>query len=168
MKSSASMTSSVSITPSIPHNLSSGIDQQQQQQQMSKIVPERQSSRDDQTAAQRQAAAKLALRKQLEKTLLQIPPPKPPPPEMHFIPNPSNTEFVYLLGLETVVDYITKEKKHSPLVTQPFRCAQCKIDFTPVWKWEKHGKSGNATFQNSAGKKISFIFFNFPIYAHTH
>lgn len=133
---------------------------------------ERQQSREEtQTPAQRQAAAKLALRKQLEKTLLQvrdeiivwfnkmdylivtwiqIPPPKPPPPELHFIPNPSNTEFVYLLGLEHVVDYITKDKKISPF-NQPFRCGQCKIDFTPVWKWEKHGKTGNATFQNTPG-----------------
>lgn len=70
---------------------------------------------------------------------------------MHFIPNPSNTEFVYLLGLEHVVDYITKEKKNGPIVTHPFRCAQCIIDFTPVWKWEKQGKTGNATFQNSTG-----------------
>lgn len=103
----------------------------------------------------------MALRKQLEKTLLQvsskslgiltfcsnifsdcpkkIPPPKPPPPEMHFIPNPSNTDFVYLLGLETVVDYLTVNKKANA-VAAPFRCAQCKIDFTPVWKWEKQSK----------------------------
>lgn len=108
------------------------------------------SSREDvQTPAQRQAAAKLALRKQLEKTLLQIPPPKPPPPEMNFIPNPSNTEFVYLLGLETVVDYLTKEKSVQAPVQQPFRCSQCKIDFTPLWKWEKQGKTVNATFQNA-------------------
>lgn len=116
-------------------------------------------SRDDgQTPAQRQAAAKLALRKQLEKTLLQIPPPKPPPPEMHFIPNPSNTEFVYLLGLEHVVDYITKDKKLMQSPQSPFRCAQCKIDFTPVWKWEKQGKGGNPTFQNTpAGKDPKVI-----------
>uniref|UniRef100_A0A182QAG9 Transcriptional repressor p66 coiled-coil MBD2-interaction domain-containing protein n=1 Tax=Anopheles farauti TaxID=69004 RepID=A0A182QAG9_9DIPT len=96
-----------------------------------------QSTREDpQSQAQRQASAKLALRKQLEKTLLQIPPPKPPPPEMHFVPNPSNIEFVYLLGLEHVVDYLTKDKKQNP-PQQPYRCAQCKIDFTPVWKWEK-------------------------------
>ncbi|XP_055533327.1 transcriptional repressor p66-beta isoform X6 [Wyeomyia smithii] len=114
---------------------------------------DRESNRDDhQTQAQRQAAAKLALRKQLEKTLLQIPPPKPPPPEMHFIPNPSNTEFVYLLGLEYVVDYLTKDKKQGP-PQQPYRCAQCKIDFTPVWKWDKQGKRGNPTFQNSPGGK---------------
>uniref|UniRef100_A0A8W7PWG1 Transcriptional repressor p66 coiled-coil MBD2-interaction domain-containing protein n=1 Tax=Anopheles coluzzii TaxID=1518534 RepID=A0A8W7PWG1_ANOCL len=96
-----------------------------------------QSTREDpQSQAQRQASAKLALRKQLEKTLLQIPPPKPPPPEMHFVPNPSNIEFVYLLGLEHVVDYLTKDKKSNP-PQHPYRCAQCKIDFTPVWKWEK-------------------------------
>ncbi|XP_073990870.1 transcriptional repressor p66-beta simjang isoform X3 [Rhodnius prolixus] len=94
-----------------------------------------------QTPAQRQAAAKLALRKQLEKTLLQIPPPKPPPPEMHFIPNPSNTEFIYLVGLEHVVDYITKDSR-SPPPPEPFRCSQCTTDFTPVWKWEKSSIKG--------------------------
>ncbi|KAL3288967.1 hypothetical protein HHI36_003410 [Cryptolaemus montrouzieri] len=91
---------------------------------------------DNQTPAQRQAAAKLALRKQLEKTLLQIPPPKPPPPEMHFIPNPSNTEFIYLVGLEHVVDALTKETK-IPLPPAPLACSQCNSDFTPVWKSEK-------------------------------
>lgn len=96
---------------------------------------------DNQTPAQRQAAAKLALRKQLEKTLLQIPPPKPPPPEMHFIPNPSNTDFVYLLGLEHVVDFITKDNK-TPLPPEPFRCSQCGTNFTPVWKWEKSSSKG--------------------------
>lgn len=53
--------------------------------------------------ASRQAAAKLALRKQLEKTLLEIPPPKPPAPEMHFLPSAANNEFIYLVGLEEVV-----------------------------------------------------------------
>lgn len=105
-------------------------------------------SRDDgQTAMQKQAAAKLALRKQLEKTLLQIPPPKPPTPKMNFIPNPSNTEFVYLLGLEYVVDYLVKDKKPPPSL-YPLSCAQCKVDFTPMWTWEKHSKKGNPTFLN--------------------
>ncbi|XP_075216231.1 transcriptional repressor p66-beta simjang isoform X2 [Lycorma delicatula] len=99
------------------------------------------SMEETQTPAQRQAAAKLALRKQLEKTLLQIPPPKPPPPEMHFIPNPSNTEFIYLLGLEHIVDYITKEHK-SPPPPEPFKCSQCSTNFTPVWKWEKNSSKG--------------------------
>ncbi|XP_011846696.1 PREDICTED: transcriptional repressor p66-alpha [Mandrillus leucophaeus] len=53
--------------------------------------------------ASRQAAAKLALRKQLEKTLLEIPPPKPPAPEMNFLPSAANNEFIYLVGLEEVV-----------------------------------------------------------------
>ncbi|XP_008474311.1 transcriptional repressor p66-beta [Diaphorina citri] len=100
---------------------------------------------DGQTPAQRQAAAKLALRKQLEKTLLQIPPPKPPPPEMHFIPNPSNTEFIYLLGLEHIVDYITKDNKTPPPPPEPFRCSQCDTSFTPVWKWEKSPGKGESS-----------------------
>ncbi|XP_029164055.1 transcriptional repressor p66-alpha isoform X5 [Nylanderia fulva] len=114
----------------------------------------------DETPAQRQAAAKMALRKQLEKTLLQIPPPKPPPPEMHFVPNPSNTEFIYLVGLEHVVDFITREPAIPP-PPEPFECSQCKTDFTPVWKWEKPMPGGkkdsprgqHATFQRpSAGR----------------
>ncbi|XP_063984706.1 transcriptional repressor p66-alpha isoform X3 [Diachasmimorpha longicaudata] len=106
------------------------------------VIPEQERQREDsQSPAQRQAAAKLALRKQLEKTLLQIPPPKPPPPEMHFVPNPSNTEFIYLVGLEHVVDFITKEPAIPP-PPEPFECTQCKTDFTPVWKWEKPATSG--------------------------
>ncbi|VVC32841.1 Transcriptional repressor p66, coiled-coil MBD2-interaction domain [Cinara cedri] len=97
---------------------------------------------DGQTPAQRQAAAKLALRKQLEKTLLQIPPPKPPPPEMHFIPNPSNTEFIYLLGLEHVVDFITNgEMIEASVHKEPYKCSQCESNFTPVWKLEKPSRS---------------------------
>lgn len=96
---------------------------------------------DTQTPAQRQAAAKLALRKQLEKTLLQIPPPKPPPPEMHFVPNPSNTEFIYLVGLEAVVNFITEgDCQKEDEVPKPFNCVQCCTDFTPVWKWENTKK----------------------------
>jgi hypothetical protein len=89
-----------------------------------------------QTPAQRQAAAKLALRKQLEKTLLQIPPPKPPPPEMHFIPNANNQEFVYYIGLETVVDFLTDSPNQNRPPPDPFECVQCGTDFTPVWKWQ--------------------------------
>lgn len=74
--------------------------------------------------------------------IFQIPPPKPPPPEMHFIPNPSNTEFIYLLGLEHVVDYITKDQK-TPSPPEPFQCSQCNTSFTPIWKWEKNAAKGN-------------------------
>lgn len=68
---------------------------------------------------------------------------------MHFIPNPSNGEFVYLLGLEHVVDYLTKDKKTTPQPQQPFRCAQCKIDFTPVWKMEKEKRNGSSSTESS-------------------
>ncbi|XP_025419738.1 transcriptional repressor p66-alpha [Sipha flava] len=103
---------------------------------------ERMRNDDGQTPAQRQAAAKLALRKQLEKTLLQIPPPKPPPPEMHFIPNPSNTEFIYLLGLEHVVDFITNgEMIEASVHKEPYKCSQCESNFTPVWKLEKPSRN---------------------------
>ena len=60
-------------------------------------------SNPSESPAARQAAAKLALRKQLEKTLLEIPPPKPPAPEFNFLPSAANNEFIYLLGLEEVV-----------------------------------------------------------------
>jgi hypothetical protein len=60
---------------------------------------------------------------------------------MHFIPNPSNTEFIYLLGLEHVVDYITKDQK-TPPPPDAFKCSQCQTDFTPVWKWEKNPTKG--------------------------
>ncbi|XP_066152247.1 transcriptional repressor p66-beta isoform X1 [Euwallacea fornicatus] len=136
---------SVTITPAPPQSVKSlsGLDNKPLGMTTSaqhNVIPEDRSREDNQTPAQRQAAAKLALRKQLEKTLLQIPPPKPPPPEMHFIPNPSNTDFIYLVGLEHVVDFLTKETK-MPLPPQPYSCSQCSMDFTPVWKWESKGKS---------------------------
>ncbi|KAJ8708378.1 hypothetical protein PYW07_010503 [Mythimna separata] len=122
----ASITPSVTITPAPPPA----------NQHASSNKASSRSSEDTQTPAQRQAAAKLALRKQLEKTLLQIPPPKPPPPEMNFIPSPSNTDFVYLVGLEHVVDYLTAEDR-MPRSSVPAVCAQCGCDFTPVWRWER-------------------------------
>ena len=72
--------------------------------------------------------------------LLQIPPPKPPPPEMHFIPNPANSEFVYLLGLEECVSKILHEDKDPGPQPMPFTCSQCGTDFTPTWKWDKEAK----------------------------
>ncbi|KAG8041165.1 hypothetical protein G9C98_002153 [Cotesia typhae] len=119
------------------------------------VIPEQERPREDsQRPAQRQAAAKLALRNQLEKTLLQIPPPKPPPPEMHFVPNPSNTEFIYLVGLEHVVDFITKEPAIPP-PPEPFECTQCKTDFTPVWKWEKPATNGKK--EGPRGQHATFL-----------
>uniref|UniRef100_A0A8C5QP34 GATA zinc finger domain containing 2B n=1 Tax=Leptobrachium leishanense TaxID=445787 RepID=A0A8C5QP34_9ANUR len=93
--------------------------------------------------ASSQAAAKLALRKQLEKTLLEIPPPKPPAPLLHFLPSAANSEFIYMVGLEEVVQsVIDSQGKGCPslLHMDPFTCAQCRTDFTPHWKQEKSGK----------------------------
>ncbi|TSK53685.1 Transcriptional repressor p66-alpha [Bagarius yarrelli] len=98
--------------------------------------------------ASRQAAAKLALRKQLEKTLLEIPPPKPPAPELNFLPSAANNEFIYLVGLEMVVQNLldlTKSKQQaqqgsspeSSPVKEPFTCAQCHTDFTSRWRQDK-------------------------------
>ncbi|XP_039608750.1 transcriptional repressor p66-beta isoform X2 [Polypterus senegalus] len=90
-----------------------------------------------------QAAAKLALRKQLEKTLLEIPPPKPPAPLLHFLPSAANSEFIYMVGLEEVVQSVidSQGKLRNVLSRmEPFMCAQCKTDFTPHWKQEKSGR----------------------------
>jgi hypothetical protein len=80
----------------------------------------------------------------------QIPPPKPPPPEMHFIPNPANTEFICLLGLEECVGKILHENKENTVQPIPFTCSQCATDFTPTWKWDKgaRGSSRPFNFQN--------------------
>ncbi|ROL40845.1 Transcriptional repressor p66-alpha [Anabarilius grahami] len=101
--------------------------------------------------ASRQAAAKLALRKQLEKTLLEIPPPKPPAPELNFLPSAANNEFIYLVGLEMVVqnllDTLAKSKQpqtesaSTPAPKEPFMCAQCQTDFTSRWRQEKSSGS---------------------------
>lgn len=64
--------------------------------------------------ASSQAAAKLALRKQLEKTLLEIPPPKPPAPLLHFLPSAANSEFIYMVGLEEVVQSVLDSQGQSP------------------------------------------------------
>lgn len=64
--------------------------------------------------ASSQAAAKLALRKQLEKTLLEIPPPKPPAPLLHFLPSAANSEFIYMVGLEEVVQSVLDSQGEHP------------------------------------------------------
>ncbi|XP_011612990.2 GATA zinc finger domain containing 2Ab isoform X1 [Takifugu rubripes] len=99
--------------------------------------------------ASRQAAAKLALRKQLEKTLLEIPPPKPPAPDFNFLPSAANNEFIYLLGLEEVVQKLLEMHGRGnlgpaaattgPSPKEPHTCNQCKTDFTSRWRKEKAG-----------------------------
>ncbi|CAO2612638.1 Transcriptional repressor p66 alpha [Lemmus lemmus] len=110
--------------------------------------------------ASRQAAAKLALRKQLEKTLLEIPPPKPPAPEMNFLPSAANNEFIYLVGLEEVVQNlletqagrISASTASAMLSREPYMCVQCKTDFTCRWR-EKGGAVMCETCMTSNQKK---------------
>ncbi|KAL2089596.1 hypothetical protein ACEWY4_014284 [Coilia grayii] len=96
--------------------------------------------------ASRQAAAKLALRKQLEKALLEIPPPKPPAPQLNFLPSAANNEFIYLVGLEEVVQMLldTLGRGKAPGTSaagpkDPFTCTQCQTDFTSRWRQDKGG-----------------------------
>ncbi|KFW79467.1 Transcriptional repressor p66-alpha, partial [Phalacrocorax carbo] len=106
--------------------------------------------------ASRQAAAKLqlALRKQLEKTLLEIPPPKPPAPEMNFLPSAANNEFIYLVGLEEVVQNLLETQgKVSVGVASHTMCAQCKTDFPCRWREEKNGTIMCETCMTSNQKK---------------
>ncbi|NXJ72218.1 P66A protein, partial [Rostratula benghalensis] len=115
----------------------------------------------NESPASRQAAAKLALRKQLEKTLLEIPPPKPPAPEMNFLPSAANNEFIYLVGLEEVVQNLLETQglsspgKASVAVSsrEPYMCAQCKTDFTCRWREEKNGTIMCETCMTSNQKK---------------
>ncbi|XP_010223013.1 PREDICTED: transcriptional repressor p66-alpha isoform X2 [Tinamus guttatus] len=106
--------------------------------------------------ASRQAAAKLALRKQLEKTLLEIPPPQPPAPEMNFLPSAANNEFIYLVGLEEVVQNLLETQGKVAVAAcsrEPYVCAQCKTDFTCRWREEKNGTIMCETCMTSNQKK---------------
>ena len=69
---------------------------------------------------------------------------------MHFIPNPTNSEFIYLLGLEECVSkYLNEDKTPGPQPV-PFSCSQCHTDFTPTWKWDREkGSKGKIDKQKS-------------------
>lgn len=100
---------------------------------------------------QKRTAAKSAIQKQLEQTLMQL-------PQKHiqlgidFLPNGNNIEFVYYVGLEACVDYLTDTK--NPLDTQPlekpFECSTCGTDFTPAWSW----KRSNAVCENCVSNHV--------------
>ena len=65
---------------------------------------------------------------------------------MHFIPNPANTEFIYLCGLEECVSRILDLDAETPVQPMPFVCSQCGTDFTPTWKWDKAAKGRSSDF----------------------
>ena len=77
---------------------------------------------------------------------------------MHFIPNPANTEFICLLGLEECVGKILHEDKENSVQPVPFTCSQCGTDFTPTWKWDKGARGTLAIVATSGGLvRISWL-----------
>ncbi|XP_016116327.1 transcriptional repressor p66-alpha-like isoform X2 [Sinocyclocheilus grahami] len=108
-------------------------------------------------------AAKLALRKQLEKTLLEIPPPKPSSPQLTFVPSAASNQFIYLLGLEEVVQNLLeslgrgKQGLYAGLVVsagEPSCCSQCQTDFTCCWRRDEGGAVMCEQCMSSNQKKL--------------
>ena len=77
---------------------------------------------------------------------------------MHFIPNPANTEFIYLCGLEECVSRILNLDTETPAQPMPFVCSQCGTDFTPTWKWDKAAKGRNSDYLSSESSEPSAVF----------
>lgn len=100
---------------------------------------------------QKRSAAKAAIQRQLEQTLMQL-----PSKQLHlgidFIPNANNIEFVYYVGLEACVDYLTNTKNPLDLqpLEKPFECSTCGTDFTPAWSW----KRSNAVCENCVSNHV--------------
>uniref|UniRef100_A0A673HHF9 Transcriptional repressor p66-alpha-like n=1 Tax=Sinocyclocheilus rhinocerous TaxID=307959 RepID=A0A673HHF9_9TELE len=104
-------------------------------------------------------AAKLALRKQLEKTLLEIPPPKPSSPQLTFVPSAASNQFIYLLGLEEVVQNLLESlgrgADQSNIATPPPSCcSQCQTDFTCRWRRDEGGAVMCEQCMSSNQKKL--------------
>ncbi|VDO99077.1 unnamed protein product [Heligmosomoides polygyrus] len=89
-----------------------------------------------QTPQQRAATARQAFRMQADKQLMQqITAPKAPPIDLFFIPNGSQPDFCYLIGLDLVVQRVLKDKNvYRPVTEGPYECEECGTDFTPSWK----------------------------------
>ncbi|KAK6727461.1 hypothetical protein RB195_005260 [Necator americanus] len=89
-----------------------------------------------QTPQQRAATARQAFRMQADKQLMQqISAPKAPPIDLFFIPNGSQPDFCYLIGLDLVVQRVLKDKNVYRTVSEvPYECEECGTDFTPSWK----------------------------------
>lgn len=89
-----------------------------------------------QTPQQRAAAARQAFRRQADQQLSQLAtPPKPPPHDTNFIPNANQPDFLYLLGLDIVVQKVLRDKSVNQSVEEPpYECEECGTDFTPSWR----------------------------------
>uniref|UniRef100_A0A672M8E0 GATA zinc finger domain containing 2A n=1 Tax=Sinocyclocheilus grahami TaxID=75366 RepID=A0A672M8E0_SINGR len=105
-------------------------------------------------------AAKLALRKQLEKTLLEIPPPKPSSPQLTFVPSAASNQFIYLLGLEEVVQNLLEslalqcDYSAQLFAGEPSCCSQCQTDFTCCWRRDEGGAVMCEQCMSSNQKKL--------------
>lgn len=95
---------------------------------------------------------KAMLRKHLERILDKVTLPRPAPgngiSEVAFVPNTLTNEFTALVGLEEIVNTIHDfDPSNTVKVTEqsrafnPFACARCGTDFTPVWKRKRPGSS---------------------------
>lgn len=104
---------------------------------------------------QKRTAAKAAIQRQLEQTLMQL-----PPKQLHlgidFIPNANNIEFVYYVGLEACVDYLTNTKNPIDLqpLEKPLECSTCGTDFTPAWSWKRSNAVCESCVSNHVKKSI--------------
>lgn len=89
-----------------------------------------------QTPQQRAATARQAFRMQADKQLMQqISAPKAPPIDLFFIPNGTQPDFCYLVGLDLVVQRVLKDRNAYRTVSEvPYECEECGTDFTPSWK----------------------------------
>lgn len=135
------------------NNLSTSARRPHNQQSSSSSTPSSSfnKSQSAQMLLSKRTAAKAAIQKQLEQTLMQL-------PQKHiqigidFLPNANNIEFIYYVGLEACVDYLTNSKH--PLDTQPlekaFECSTCGTDFTPAWSW----KRSNAVCENCVSNHV--------------
>lgn len=104
---------------------------------------------------QKRTAAKSAIQKQLEQTLMQLPP-KHVQLGIDFVPNANNIEFIYYVGLEACVNYLTNSK--NPLDVQPleepFECSTCGTDFTTSWSWKRSNPVCENCVSNHVKKSI--------------
>jgi hypothetical protein len=88
-----------------------------------------------QTAQQKAATARVQFKRRMEQQLLQLPLPKAPSSDLSFIPNATQPDFLYLLGLDLVVQRNLKDKAvFKKIEVDPYECEECGTDFTPNWK----------------------------------
>lgn len=116
-----------------------------------------------QILSQKRSAAKLAIQKQIEQHLLQLPQ-KTIQLGINFVPNANNIEFVYYVGLEVCVDYLTTSQSSKPL-ERPLVCSSCGTDFTPSWSWKRSqpvcencvGSHAKKSMKNSQANRIKSV-----------